>query len=157
MTGTHRRAGSPSLPLAAAAPAAVTVVVLLPELALLPDALEHAGWVRGLWLVVLLVAAPAAAWLVNRTRPTADRPSRALLTGLPQLLLLPAVVALDVRLDIIRGYLLAGTGEVQMAYGIGLTAALALGVALTLLVAVAGHLGARTAGAATTVPTTVQA
>lgn len=143
MTGPHRRSGPLPLARTAAIPAAVTVLVFLPEFLLLPDALTDSGWLRILWLVVLLAAAPVAAWRVNRASPVAVHLGPALLAGLPQLVLLPVLIALDIRLDVMRGYLLAGTGEEQMAYGFGLTLAVVLGLVLTGLVATAGYVGAR--------------
>ena len=97
------------------------------------------------WLVMLLAAAPSVAALVNRRTPAATTALRALVVGAPQLPTALGLVALDVWLEVRSGYLLAGSGEEAMAFGIGTILGAAGGLVLALLVAVAAHLGARTA------------
>jgi hypothetical protein len=50
---------------------------------------------------------------------------------------------LDIWLDVRSGYLLAGSGEVQMALGFGTAMAAGVGLLLTVLVVAAGRFGAR--------------
>lgn len=89
-----------------------------------------------------MVAAPVAAYLINRRRPAATNLRRALLVGLPQLPLYVALQLIDVWLDVRSGYILADSGEVTMAVGFGAMFALGFGVLLAGLVAASARLGA---------------
>jgi hypothetical protein len=124
-------------------PAAVTVLVFSPEFFRDPAAAESAPAVTIVWLAALVTSAPIAAYLVNRRRATATDVARSVLTGIFQLPLIMLLVAFDVWLDVRSGYLLAGSGEEAMAYGIGTTLSTSFGIILVALVALAARLGAR--------------
>lgn len=121
---------------AVALPASVTALCFVPGLFSDPST-------QGLsWLGAALVAAPGAAYLVNRRRPVVTNLGRAILVGLPHIPLCLALMLLDVWLDVRSGYLLAGSGEVAMAVGVGAVFALGLGIVLAGLVAASSRLGA---------------
>jgi hypothetical protein len=122
-------------------PAAATTVVYSPMFLFRPDSAP--AFVGQIWFPLLLVAAPVTAALVNRRRPVATTMARAWLLGLPQLPLAVGLMRLDIWLDVRSGYLLAGSGEVQMALGFGTILAAGIGLLLTVLVAAAAHFGAR--------------
>ena len=77
---------------------------------------------------------------MNRRRPFATDAPRALQSGLPQLPLAVGLVVLDVWLEVRTGYLLAGSGEEAMSYGIGGVLSAAVGLLVTMLVAVGARL-----------------
>lgn len=124
-------------------PAAVTALVFVPEFFRDPQATEKSPAFTLPWLAALLLAGPVAAYLMNRRQPVASEVKLALLVGLPQLPLVVVLVMVDVWLDVRSGYLLAGSGEEAMAYGIGAWLASITGVVLVALVAVSARLGAR--------------
>ena len=90
--------------------------------------------------VLIIISAPAVALLVNWWWPAATDKNRATYAGIPQVLIPPAMVWLDFWLEVRSGYLLRGSDEDAIAYGL-LAAAIA-GVILMVLVAGAGRLGA---------------
>ncbi len=100
------------------------------------------GFAGPVWAALLLLAAPVTALLVNRRWPVATTGRRAFLLGFPQLPLAVVLRWLDIWLDIRSGYLLADSGEVDMAYGYGTAMAVAFGLWLVLLVAAAAPFGA---------------
>ena len=134
---------SPYAAIAAAALAA-TAVAYSPQLVTDAGQVSRApAALTWAWLVLLLVAAPVVAGvLARRWRPVAGV-AQALLVGLPQLLAVLALVRLDVWLEVRSGYLLAGSGEEAMAYGIGTAVGAVAGAVLTVLVAAAVPLGVR--------------
>jgi hypothetical protein len=93
--------------------------------------------------VLLVAAAPIAAFVFNRRWPVAKTGMRALAVGLPQLAVAVILIRLDVWLEVRSGYLLAGSGEEAMSYGIGTVVAVVGGTILSLLVALAARHGAR--------------
>ena len=124
-------------------PVAATVVVYGPQLVTNAGQWDDVVPVVAIgWLIVLLLAAPVVAFLMNRRRPFATDASRALQSALPQLPLAVGLVLLDVWLEVRTGYLLAGSGEEAMSYGIGGVLSGAVGLLLTMLVAVGARLGA---------------
>ncbi|GAA5166382.1 hypothetical protein [Ornithinimicrobium tianjinense] len=99
-----------------------------------------------IWVVALATAAPVVAYVLNRRTPLATDSYRTLVLSVPQLPLLVLLAAVDVWLDVRSGYLLEGSGEESMSYGIGLTLATLFGMVVVLLVAVAARTGAGRAG-----------
>jgi hypothetical protein len=97
----------------------VTVAVFVPEFFRDPSQVESSWGITLVWLVALLVAAPVTAYLINRRRAVATTVGRAALVGLPQLPLVVLLMVVDVWFDVRSGYLLAGSGEEAMSYGIG--------------------------------------
>ncbi|MDC5698598.1 hypothetical protein OO014_15170 [Intrasporangium calvum] len=128
---------------AALLPAVVTLLVFVPEFLRDPATATPTGSL--VWLGVLLVAAPVAAFVQNRRLAVAANAGRSLLVGAPQLPLVVALTMLDVWIDVQRGYLPPGSGEEAMAYGIGSMISAVVGLILILLVAAAARLGARRA------------
>jgi hypothetical protein len=120
-------------------PAAATTVVYAPMLLFRPDGVP--GFVDLVWFPLLVLAAPVTAAFVNRRRPVATTMARAWLLGLPQLPLAVGLMWLDIWLDVRSGYLLADSGEVQMALGFGTAMAAGIGLLLTVLVAAAACFG----------------
>lgn len=122
---------------------AVTTMVYAPMFLFAADIWDHVPrFVGPAWAALLLLAAPMTALLLNRRWPVATTSARAVLLGLPQLPLAVLLMWIDIWLDIRSGYLLAGSGEVEMAYGYGTAMAVAFGLLLVLLVAVAARVGA---------------
>ena len=126
------------------AASAVTVLLYLPQL------LTDSGQVDDVpgaallaWLVVWLMAAPVLAAVLSARRGRRTRPRTALLMGLPQLPVVLLLARLDVWLEVRSGYLLAGSGEEAMAYGVGSVAGALAGVLLTTLVTLGVVLGSR--------------
>lgn len=129
--------------LGAAASAAATAVVFAPELFRDPAATQAAPAVTVVWLLVVLSAAPVVAHAMARRRRAPLGVGSALLVGLPQLPLVVVLAMLDVWFDVRSGYLLAGSGEEAMSYGIGVTVATVVGAVLVGLVAVSTWWSAR--------------
>ena len=143
-TLSTRGAAASPVTVPALAAVAATTVMFLPQLAVdegqvaeLPAA---APWV---WLVLLLAAAPLAAYVVARRRR--DGRGAMALAGVPQVVLVVALIWLDVWLEVRSGYLLAGSGEEEMAYAFGTIFGALLGLLLTALVAAGAVLGSRAA------------
>ncbi|HEV2073345.1 MAG TPA: hypothetical protein VGR29_06830 [Thermomicrobiales bacterium] len=125
-----------SLLLAALLPALATAAASIPHVLNTPEEGSPAqGW-------LMLSIAPLVALLVNGRWPAATNVSRAFLVALPQLLVVISLARLDVWLDVRSGYLLRNSGEEAMAYGIGTTLGVIMGIVLVVLVASAGRLGA---------------
>jgi hypothetical protein len=99
------------------------------------------GYVVLVWFLVLVLAAPVTAVLVNRRRPVATRPARSWLLGLTQLPLAVGLMWIDISLDVRSGYLIAESGEVEMALAFGTVMAVGVGLLLSVLVYVAGRFG----------------
>jgi hypothetical protein len=124
-------------------PAAATTVAYSPMVLSRPNLWDNVpGFVGPAWFALLVLAAPVTAALVNRRRPVATTKARAWMLGLPQLPLAVGLMWVDIWLDVLSGYLLAGSGEVQMALGFGTATAAGIGVLLTILVAAAARFGA---------------
>ena len=124
-------------------PAAATAVVYFPHL--VTDAGQTASVpppLAWMWLALLLVTAPAIAWVLNSHDPrVAIGPRQVLLVGMPQLIVAVVMVRLDVWLEVRSGYLLAGSGEEAMAYGIGTVLGVIGGSVLAILVALSARVG----------------
>ncbi len=126
------------------APAATTFLVYLPELATdagqMAELPTPARWAQ---MVLLFGAAPVvAAAIAKRTRAGVDRRAAAA-AGLVQLAVAVVLVRLDVWIEVRTGYLLAGSGEEAMAYGLSTIAGVAGGLVLAVLVGLAARVGAR--------------
>ena len=131
-------------------PAAATALVYLPQLLNRAGESEEWSGTRTIgWLVLLLLAAPVVACLLNRRLRVPAGAARWLLVGVPQLLLLVALVRLDVWFDVRTGYLPPGSSEQAMAYGLSGVASLLGGALLVLLTEAGAHLGGPRAEAAT--------
>lgn len=124
----------------AIAPAAATALVFIPIVLRSPSTTEA---VPGAWFVILLLAAPLAAYFTSRLMGIALDIASSLVVGLPQVPLIVGLSTASIWLDVQRGYLLAGSGEEAMSYGIGTIVAFIAGAILLILVAVAARLGAR--------------
>lgn len=120
--------------------AAVSAVLFVPQLATDPE--DFPATLNLVWLALLLLAAPVAAFVLTRR---AGRLSTAQLMGvsLSQLAATVALVRLDTWLEVRGGYLLAGSSEAAMSYGIGFVLSLVVGTVLAVLVAVGGAAGGR--------------
>lgn len=145
--GRGSSGSSRALLLAPVIPAAATTLAFLPEFFRAPSAVEQSPLLTVAWLGILLVAGPLSAYATNRRSAVATTAPRSVWVGVLQPPLAVALVALDIGVDVQSGYLLAGSGEEAMSYGIGIPAALLLGLFLLGLVAVAARLGARRAQA----------
>jgi len=117
-------------------PAAATTLAFVPEF------FSRPSFGMFIWLGLGMIVSPVAAHMISRRRPVATDLGRALLVGLPQVPLFVALMMFDVWLDIRNGYLLAGSGDVGMAVGLGTMVGLVAGVVLAGLVAVSTWLGA---------------
>ncbi|HEX7196611.1 MAG TPA: hypothetical protein VF364_07220 [Candidatus Limnocylindria bacterium] len=94
-------------------------------------------------MVLLLGAAPVVAVAIAlRTRADVDRRAAAA-AGLAQLAVAVVLVRLDVWIEVRTGYLLAGSGEEAMAYGLSTIAGVVGGLVLAVLVGLAARLGTR--------------
>lgn len=124
--------------LAAVVPALVTV---MGALILLPVTTpESEGRVPLLlWLVVIVLGAPIAAFMVNGRWPAATSMKRAILAALPQVFVLPLALRLVVWLEVKSGNLRPDTSEAEMSYGIVTVFGVLIGLVLVVLVAVAGN------------------
>ena len=125
------------LVLATLIPALATTLALVPAFLTLPDKFD--SW--QLWLI--LGAAPLAAFIVNRLWPAATTQGRAILTGVPQILLLPLLFYVDILIDDSRGYYIGGDLDFDRGFAtsIGTLVGIMLGFILMLLVAVGALLG----------------
>ena len=127
----------------AVAAALATTVVILPQLAASADqATELPAFLRWAWQAALLTAAPVAAYVVAR-RSRGIHAGTMALAGVPQVMVVVALIRLDVWLDVRSGYLLADSGEEAMAYGLGTIIGALLGLLLSVLVSVGAVLGNR--------------
>lgn len=126
--------------------AAVTTIVFAVELFRDPSDTEDAPVLTVIWVAVLALAAPLTAYAMNRRHPIGTDPARALGLAAPQLPLLVLLVSFDVWLDVRSGYLLAGSGEEAMSYGIGTTVAAVFGLIVVALVALAARWGSTPKG-----------
>lgn len=100
----------PRLLVAAMLPALATVLAMVPHLT------GHWKEIDRQLLWSLLVLPVAVAYAVNALRPAATTFRRALLAALPQLVLVPGLLALGVWADVQRDYYVGG--ELGMAVGI---------------------------------------
>lgn len=126
------------VPMLAAAASAATTLLFIPILLRSPSTTEA---LPAFWLVAFVAAPPLTAYLLNRRLHADLGVVESLLVGLPQL---PVIVVLSVAgvwLDVQRGFLLAGSGEEAMSYGIGISVSAVAGAVLLVLVAVAARLG----------------
>lgn len=124
-------------------PALVTVLLFVPEFFRDPAESGDAPALTLIWAGIVLVGAPITAFVMNRRVPVATDGLRSLLISVPQLPLVVGLMTIDVWLDVQSGYLLAGSGEEAMAYGLGTTVAGIFGLLLAILVAAAARFGAR--------------
>jgi hypothetical protein len=118
--------------LAAGLPAVMTAAALAPMLFDPPDRIDPLA-------LSLLALAPVVAFVVNWHWPVATNADRALLVALPQVAVVLIMIRIGVWLDVRRGHLLQGSGEEEIAAGLGLL----LGTILVGLVGGAGRLGQR--------------
>lgn len=119
----------------------VTAVIFLPQL--VTDSNDFPPVLNLTWLALLLIAVPVVAAVLSRRRLVPLKNAHKWLISLPQLVVVVCLVRLDVWLEVRSGYLLAGSGEEAMAYGIGSMAATIVGLVLTGLVALGAHLGSK--------------
>ena len=91
---------------------------------------------------MFFTSTPVVELLVNWRWPAATDSDRAMYAVTPQVFIPPAMVWLDVWLEVRSGYLLRDSGEEAMAYGYELTLVANAGVILMVLVGGAGRLGA---------------
>ncbi len=126
---------------AAVVPALASTAVYFPLL--LQDPVEwelnHSRGVQMLWLAALFLAAPTAAWVYNYVRPSARTWQQAAWIGLPQVPLAVGLLLLDVKLDDMGGYYVGY--ELGMAYVVGTTAAVIVGLFVAGQVVVAAKVG----------------
>lgn len=123
-----------------------TAVLFAPTLLFNPEEMSHIpGYAVAIWFVLIAVSAPTAAGLANRRKPAATTMARALVIGAPQWPLVVGLVYLDVWIDVQSGYLMAGSGEEAMAFGIGVIIAAVPGLILTGAVTVTAFAAASTA------------
>lgn len=123
----------------AAVLAGVTALVFVWQLATDPD--DFPPVLNLAWLVLLLTAAPVAAAVLSRRREVRLTRAQQWLVGLPQLFVTVGLVWLDVWLDVRSGYVLAGSGEEAMSYGIGSVVGIVVGLVLTGLVVLGAYSG----------------
>lgn len=136
---TGRGPGTTGIALAAAA---ATVVAVVPHLLRTAGDYESDPLVLTItWLVLLGLAGPLTAGVLSARHPVVTTASQALLVGSPQIVVTLVLMRLDTWLEVRRGYLMAGSGEEAMAYGIGGLLSVILGLVLIALVAVAARLG----------------
>lgn len=129
------------LVLAALLPTAATVLAWVPYLFSRISPADPSETAPTVLLVGLVWSAPTVALAVNWRWPAATDMSRAMLLGLPQVVVSPAMARLWVWMEIERGYLRPDSSEAAMAVGAGTLVALLLGALLCVLVACAGRLG----------------
>ena len=101
-------------------PAAATTVVYSPQLLTDSDQMSGLPPALGLlWIALLLLTAPAVAWGLGRRGIPLKASGTVMLVGLTQVVTALILVRLDTWLEVRSGYLLAGSGEEAMSYGIG--------------------------------------
>ena len=101
-------------------PAAATTVVYSPQLLTDSDQMSGLPPALGLlWIALLLLTAPAVAWGLGRRGVPRKASGTVMLVGLTQVVTALILVRLDTWLEVRSGYLLAGSGEEAMSYGIG--------------------------------------
>lgn len=120
--------------------AAVSAILFVPQLATDPE--DFPAGLNLAWLLLLLSAAPVAAFILTRHRGRLSA-AQQWIVSLSQLAITVALVRLDTWLEVRSGYLLAGSSEVAMSYGIGLVLSLVAGSVLAFLVAVGAQTGGR--------------
>lgn len=92
------------------------------------------------WLALVLASPPLVAFLVSR-RHRRTSAGTWFWVGLPLPVAATLLARLDVWLEVRSGYLLAGSGEEAMAYGIGTAVGIAGGTLLAALVTAAAWMG----------------
>ena len=101
-------------------PAAATTVVYAPQLLTDSDQMSGLPPALGLlWIALLLLASPAVAWGLGRRGAPLKGSGTVMIVGLTQVVTAIILVRLDTWLEVRSGYLLAGSGEEAMSYGIG--------------------------------------
>lgn len=131
-------------PTASVSAAATATLVAAYSPQLLMDAGQFARLPLALrlgWLALLVVAPPFVAFVAAR-RHRRTSAWTWLGVGLPVPVAAALLVWLDVSLEVRSGYLLAGSGEEAMAYGIGTALGIAGGIVLAVLVTTAAWMGA---------------
>ena len=125
-------------------PAAVTALVFTPELVTNPEQTSRLG-ISGslLWAALLFTSAPTTAWMMTRRRRPTRLSPLLLGVGLAQLTTAVVLVRLDTWLEVRSGYLLAGSGEEAMSYGIGFVISVMGGLLLAALCMAGVGIGAR--------------
>ncbi len=121
---------------------AALLPTLATALAWTPHVFSNPDDVSPVLLVLLVVSAPAVALVVNWRWPAATNRDRATWAALPQVVVVPLMARLDTWMEVQRGYLLRGSGEEAMSYGLGLFLGLIVGIILLVLVGFTGRLGA---------------
>jgi hypothetical protein len=121
--------------------AAALVTAYSPQLLMDSSQFAHLPLAMRLgWLALVLVAPPLVAFIASLPhRRTSARTW--FWVGLPLPVAATLLVWLDVWLEVRSGYLLAGSGEEAMAYGIGTASGLAGGTLLAALVTAATWMG----------------
>lgn len=125
----------------AAAAAAALVAAYSPQLLMDSSQFAHLPLAMRLgWLALVLVAPPLVAFVASR-RHGRTSAGASFWVGLPLPVAATLLVWLDVWLEVRSGYLLAGSGEEAMAYGIGTVSGVAGGTLLAALVTAAAWMG----------------
>lgn len=129
-------------------PAAATTVVYSPQLLTDSDQISRVPPpLILLWVVLLLSTAPAVAWGLSRRGVRLKASGEYAFVGLTQVGIALILVRLDTWLEVRSGYLLAGSGEEAMSYGIGTVVGGVAGILIALLVVSGAKLGQnKTAG-----------
>ena len=130
---------------------AVSAILFVPQLATDPE--DFPAGLNLAWLVLLLSAAPVAAFVMTRRRGRLSA-AQLWIVSLSQPAVTVALVRLDTWLEVRGGYLLAGSSEVDMSYGIGFVLSLVVGSVLAVLVAVGAEAGGRRSAVARTTRST---
>jgi hypothetical protein len=123
---------------AAVLPALATALVWMPQV-LQNNSSESIPLVVA---ALYFITAPTVALLVNWRWPGATNADRAVYAALPQVVVSPGIIWLDLQVEVLRGYLERGTSEEAMSFGLGIFLAVIVGIVLMLLVSVTGRLGA---------------
>lgn len=123
-------------------PAAATTVVYSPQLLTDSDQMSGLPLALGLlWVVLLLLAAPVVAWGLSRRGIRPKAKGTYAFVGLTQVGTALILARLDTWLEVRSGYLLAGSGEEAMSYGIGTSIGGTAGIVIALLVIYGAELG----------------
>ena len=93
------------------------------------------------WVALLLLTAPVVAWALARRGATVKTSGKVMLVGLTQLTTALTLVRLDTWLEVRSCYLLAGSGEEAMSYGIGTVMGAIGGMVTAVLVVYGAKLG----------------